>query len=231
MRAALIPMKSLADAKMRLADVLDRRERSELALAMLVDVITACVESECFDRIGVVSSDSDVFWQVRELGAMPIPEPATLSGLNDGLTFGVRYLARRIGAEEVVILPADVPLVRAVDVCTVVNALAGDERRVVMVRAYDNGTNALALRPPEIIPMRFGVNSADAHRAEAERAGVECVELALERLTFDVDAAGDVESLAARAVGAATRGWIDARASYGPAKSRAIPRAGEAGSG
>lgn len=213
-------MKSLAEAKMRLSDVLDQRERAELALAMLVDVVTACNDSEVFDRIAVVSGDSDVFWQVRELGAMPVAEPATLSGLNDGLTFGVRYLARRIGADEVVILPADVPLVQAVDVCTVVNALAGADRRVVLVRALDNGTNALALRPPEVIAMRFGINSASAHRAEAEGAGVECVKLELERLAFDVDAAGDVETLATKAVGAATRGWIDARASYGPAVTR-----------
>ncbi len=215
MRAALIPMKSLADAKMRLADVLDRRERAELALAMLVDVITACNEAECFDRVAVVSSDSDVFWQARELGATPIAEPATLTGLNDGLTFGVRYLARRIGVEEVVILPADVPLIQPVDLLTIVNALAGAEKRVVLVRAYDNGTNTLALRPPEIIPMRFGVQSADAHRREADTAGVDCVELQLDRLVFDVDAADDVASLASRRVGAATRGWIDARASYG----------------
>jgi 2-phospho-L-lactate guanylyltransferase len=213
-------MKALGEAKMRLADVLDARERAELALAMLVDVVSACVESEMFDRVGVVSGDSDVFWQVRELGATPIAEPATLSGLNDGLTFGVRYLARRVGCDEVVIFPADVPLVRAEDVCTVVNALAGSERRVVMVRAGDNGTNALGLRPPEVIPMRFGVDSASKHRDEAEGAGVEVVELEVPRLAFDVDAAGDVETLASKAVGAATRGWIDARASYGPAVKR-----------
>jgi 2-phospho-L-lactate guanylyltransferase len=214
-------MKSLDGAKMRLADVLDRRERSELALAMLVDVITGCVESEMFDKIGVVSSDSDVFWQARELGATPIAEPATLSGLNEGLTFGVRYLARRIGCEEMVIFPADVPLVRPVDVCTVVNALAGADRRVVLVRAGDNGTNALGLRPPEIIPMRFGRNSADAHRTGAEEAGVDCVELQLERLAFDVDAPEDIDAMASMPVGAATRGWLDARASYGPAILRA----------
>lgn len=213
-------MKALGEAKMRLADVLDARERAELALAMLVDVVTACVESEMFDRVGVVSGDSDVFWQVRELGATPIPEPATLSGLNDGLTFGVRYLARRVGCDEVVIFPADVPLVLAEDVCTVVNALAGSERRVVMVRAGDNGTNALGLRPPEVIPMRFGVDSASKHRGEAEATGVEVVEVDVPRLASDVDAAGDVETLASKAVGAATRGWIDARASYGPAVKR-----------
>jgi 2-phospho-L-lactate guanylyltransferase len=210
-------MKSPGDAKSRLADALDQRERADLALAMMVDVITACIDSGMFDRVAVVSSDTEVFWHVRELGALPIPEPATLSGLNDGLTFGVRYLARRIGSEEVVIFPADIPLIRPVDVCTVVNALAGAERRVVIAPAPDNGTNTLALRPPEVIPMRFGRDSAAAHRAEAEAAGVDCVELHLERIAFDVDAAEDIASLATRAVGAATRGWLDARASYGPA--------------
>lgn len=218
MRGALIPMKSPAESKSRLADVLDARERTELALAMFVDVITACNDSEMFDIVGVVSSDSDVFWAAREHGAKAIAEPATLSGLNDGLTFGVRYLARRAGCDEVVVFPADIPLVRPIDICSVVNALAGrHDRRIVLVRAADNGTNALGLRPPEAIPMRFGRDSASAHAAEAGSAGIECVELDLERLRFDVDTAADVETLATMAVGAATRGWIDARASYGPA--------------
>jgi 2-phospho-L-lactate guanylyltransferase len=213
-------MKSPAASKSRLAGVLDERERAELALAMLVDVITACNDSEMLDIVAVVSSDSDVFWVTREHGATPIAEPATLSGLNDGLTFGVRYRARRVGCDEVVIFPADIPLVRPVDVCSVVNALAGhDDRRVALVRASDNGTNALGLRPPEVIPMRFGHDSASAHAAEAVAASVECMELDLERLRFDVDAAADVDALAKMAVGAATRGWLDARASYGPAIS------------
>lgn len=222
MRGALIPMKSPAESKSRLADVLDARERAELALAMLVDVITACNDSEMFDIVAVVSGDSDVFWVAREHGAKPIAEPATLSGLNDDLTFGIRYLARRVGCDEVVIFPADIPLVQPVDVCSVVNALASrDERRVAIVRATDDGTNALGLRPPEVIPMRFGRDSASAHAAEAATAGVACVELDLERLRFDVDEAADVEALTTLAVGAATRGWLDARASYGPAISNA----------
>ena len=81
-----------------------------------------------------------------------------------------------------------------------------------MVRAGDNGTNALAMRPVEAIAMRFGVGSADAHASAAREAGVEMVELELERLRFDVDTAADVEAMASMAVGAATQGWIDARA-------------------
>jgi len=37
----LIPVKNLANAKQRLADVLDQQERTELAHAMLTDVLQA----------------------------------------------------------------------------------------------------------------------------------------------------------------------------------------------
>ncbi len=220
MRGALIPMKDLAGAKMRLADVLDRNERSELALAMLTDVIEACRTSACFDVIAVVSSDSEVFWHARELGAKPLAEPATLSGLNDGLTFAQRYMARRVAVAELVILPADIPLVRADDVRAVVDALGAHGERAAIVRARDNGTNALAMRPPEAVPMRFGRSSADAHVAAAREGGVEMIEIVNERLAFDVDAPEDLEALASLPVGAATAGWLEARAHYTAGQAR-----------
>ena len=212
MRAALIPMKELEGAKMRLADVLDRTERAELALAMLTDVINACIESSCFEMVAVISGDSDVHWHARELGAKPLAEPKTLTGLNASLTFGQRYLGRRMAASELVILPADIPLVRSGDVRAVVDGIGDSGARVAIVRARDNGTNALAIRPVEAIPMRFGRNSADAHVEEARAASIDVVELDIDGLRFDVDAAEDVEAMSLLPVGAATRGWIDARA-------------------
>ncbi len=219
MRAALIPMKELVQAKMRLADVLGREDRAELAIAMLTDVIVACTDSGCFDVVAVVSNDSEVSWHARDLGAKPLAEPATIrrgsgvQALNDGLTFGQRYLARRIAVSELVVLPSDIPLVRAEDVRAVVDALGPPpERRAVIVRSRDNGTNALALRPPEAVAMRFGCDSADAHRAAALEAGVDIVELALDRLSFDVDSPDDFAALPDLPVGATTRGWIEARA-------------------
>jgi 2-phospho-L-lactate guanylyltransferase len=213
MRGALVPMKDLASAKVRLSDRLSPDERSELALAMFTDVLNACRESALFDVIGVVSADPDIFWHARELGAKPIAEPATLSGLNDSLRFGQRYLARRVAVAELLILPADIPLVRPEDLRAVIDALGDAGPAVTVVRAGDDGTNALALRPPEVIDMHFGPQSADAHLAAARAAGIEPVELHVERLRFDVDAAADVAALPTLDVGAATRGWIDSRMS------------------
>lgn len=212
MRAALIPMKDLDGAKGRLADVLSPAERGGLALAMFIDVAGACVNSRLFDVVTVVSSDSDVFWQTRELGATPLAEPATLDGLNDSLRFGQRYLSRRTGVDELLILPADVPLVRADDLQQVLEAIAGTMPAVALVRARDDGTNALAMRPAEAIDMRFGHRSADAHLSLARETGVPATEVECERLRFDVDSGADVEALGALPVGPATRAWIDGRA-------------------
>ena len=204
-------MKDIAGAKQRLAGVLSQAERAELALAMLTDVIGACREAACFDQVAVISADSEVAWHARDLGAKPLAEPATLSGLNDSLRFGQRYLARRMAADELVMLPADVPLVQASDLRAVVDALGAAERSVVIVRARDGGTNALAMCPAEAMDMRFGPHSADAHLAAAQEAGIAAQELPLERLQFDVDSRADVDELRGLAVGAATRAWVDGR--------------------
>jgi 2-phospho-L-lactate guanylyltransferase len=130
----------------------------------------------------------------------------------------VRYLSRRVAVDEVVIFPADIPLVQAEDVRAVINALTDGPAapRVVVVRARDGGTNALALRPPEIIPMRFGVASAEAHLSEVRNAGAAAVELQNERIAFDVDSPDDLAALASLAAGPATSGWLRARAGYVP---------------
>jgi 2-phospho-L-lactate/phosphoenolpyruvate guanylyltransferase len=214
MRIALIPMKALRQAKMRLADVLDRRGRAELALAMLTDVVAACDASGCFDRVVVASNDDAVFEHARDLGATLLAEPASVVGLNDSLAFGQQHSVR-LGAGELVILPADVPLARAADIHAVVDALATTPGScAVLVRSRDNGTNSLALRPPDAVAMHFGRNSADEHRAAAEAAGITVIEVSCERLAYDIDAPEDLAALPDLPVGAATRGWIDAHARY-----------------
>jgi 2-phospho-L-lactate guanylyltransferase (CobY/MobA/RfbA family) len=60
--------------------------------------------------------------------------------------------------------------------------------------------------------MSFGPASARAHERAARAAGVEVAVLELERLAFDVDAPADLDELPSLAAGAATRGWLDARA-------------------
>jgi len=54
------------------------------------------------------------------------------------------------------------------------------------------GTNGLALRPPDVIALRFGAGSLAAHLAEAEAAGVPISEVHRPGLAFDLDTPADL---------------------------------------
>ncbi|HWQ29223.1 MAG TPA: 2-phospho-L-lactate guanylyltransferase [Dehalococcoidia bacterium] len=201
MRWALIPVKDLRSAKERLGSALSERDRERLALAMLRDVIATA--AQVVDGVAVVSRDSEALWTAREAGATPLLEPGNVAGLNGALEHAARSLMRRRSCDTLLIVHADVPLIRAYDLRGALDALAGD-RCVVAVRSHDGGTNALVLRPPDAIRLRFGPRSFDAHAEEAEAAGVRFVALHNDRIAFDVDRPEDLMALLARRPGGAT---------------------------
>jgi 2-phospho-L-lactate guanylyltransferase len=55
------------------------------------------------------------------------------------------------------------------------------------------GTNALLVRPPGLIPYRFGENSLDKHLEEAEAAGAEAHVYESDTLGLDVDIPADLD--------------------------------------
>ncbi len=54
---ALVPLKRLAEAKQRLAPVLETAPRMELMLSMAADVLAALVQIEAVERVLMVSED------------------------------------------------------------------------------------------------------------------------------------------------------------------------------
>ncbi|HET9063771.1 MAG TPA: hypothetical protein VFO62_10820, partial [Candidatus Binatia bacterium] len=77
MHAALLPVKSLTNAKARLGAALSAAERESLTRAMLADMIEALVATPCLDRTYVLSSDAAVLRAAADLGAQPLRETAT----------------------------------------------------------------------------------------------------------------------------------------------------------
>ncbi len=74
MLAAIVPVKALAIAKSRLANILSQAERRLLVQTMLADVLHALVATPAIARIGVISADADVLEQARRAGADMLAE-------------------------------------------------------------------------------------------------------------------------------------------------------------
>jgi 2-phospho-L-lactate guanylyltransferase len=193
MNAALVPVKALADGKSRLAGALPRGALERLALAMLGDVVVALQGSGVVARVMIVTPDPRVADEAKALGAEPLLRDDP--GLNPALDAGARVLAEG-GTERLLVMLGDVPGARASELAelfTALDALGG--RGAVLAPSRDGGTSALLRAPWDVIPNRFGKDSAAAHREAARAAAVPYRELALASLAIDLDRVEDAHAL------------------------------------
>ncbi|HVA23870.1 MAG TPA: 2-phospho-L-lactate guanylyltransferase [Chloroflexota bacterium] len=184
---ALVPAKVLAGAKSRLIEVVDEVERGTVVLDMLSAVLEQLREVRSINAYAVVTSDERAAATARQLGAVVVAESS--EGLNLALDTGRAWAIER-GAEGLLVVLSDLPLVLAGDLDAVVRA-AG-KASVTIAPSKDGGTNALLLRPVDAIPFRFGRDSARYHRFEAMKLGLELAIVERDSLAFDVDTPQDL---------------------------------------
>jgi len=161
---ALVPLKSLDDAKSRLGSVLDAQGRHDLALRMLTRVVDACQGAGL--EVAIVSSDPMAYIAARELGAVVVDDGG------EDLTGSVRRgLAAYPDAPLAVVIAADLPYVTTDDV----EALIGAADPVAVAPSPDGRTNAVAARPPAAFAPAYGPDSAARHGGvRVERPGLAC---------------------------------------------------------
>jgi len=204
--AALVPAKALDQAKGRLAAILSEEERRDLALAMLEDVLRALKAAPRIDLVAVVSPDAEVLAKAQALGAQPIAELPSARGLNQALRHGLSLLSPR-GIDALLVVLGDVPAVSPAEVEAVLDILP-PEQGVVICPSVARGTSAIALRPADAIPFRFGRGSFLAHQREAAARGIPCRVLRIDSLSRDIDGPDDLLELVSRPADTATHRFL-----------------------
>src|SRR6185437_14551442 len=141
---ALVPVKSLAIAKSRLAPYLSHHQRELLVLDMLHHVLQILRHSELFERVSVVSADDRVLDRALVWGAQALPEEK--DGHNPALeAAALRELAA--GSTALLTISADLPLLTIWDIRALVEQSA--QYQVVLAASREGtGTNAILIRPP-----------------------------------------------------------------------------------
>jgi 2-phospho-L-lactate/phosphoenolpyruvate guanylyltransferase len=197
MRAILlIPFKSLATAKQRLAEALDASQRSQLAEAMLRDVMTAAAGVKDRIDVALVTGDAHAEMIARELGFIVI-EDARNESETAAIEMATAWCEQQ-GYDTTIVVPADIPLIAADELRRVLDA--APEEGAVFVPAYDRrGSNCILRRPASIIPLRFGNDSFLPHCQAMEKSGKELIILEMPGIGLDIDNPHELELLAARA--------------------------------
>lgn len=103
---------------------------------------------------------------------------------------------KNAGWEAALILPGDMPLVRAADIEEVLAQVPRDAAApfALLVPSHDRmGTNALLLAPPDIIKLRFGYDSFTFHMNQVTAQGLPIRFVENEHIALDIDEPADLE--------------------------------------
>jgi 2-phospho-L-lactate guanylyltransferase len=99
------------------------------------------------------------------------------------------------GGQSTLILPADLPRLQLADLKTMVEAAHSQPAALIAPCHRLDGTNALLLRPPDLIPFTFGPGSFASHQQAVRAVGLEPVIYRSPTVAFDLDLPEDLQQL------------------------------------
>jgi len=191
----LIPFKSLATAKQRLAEVLDAHQRSRFAEALLYDVLTAAAGVTDRTDVALVTGDPRAQALAREHRFLVIPDKRNESE-TAAIEMATTWCERR-GYDTSIVVPADIPLITAAELHRVLDEAPAEG--ALIVPAYDRrGSNCIVRRPASLIPLRFGNDSFLPHCEAMRGTGKPLIILELPGIGLDVDNPHELVLLVAR---------------------------------
>lgn len=202
----VIPVKSFAMAKQRLASLLQPQERAALARAMFEDVLDVVAGSPYLAGTLVVTNDPQAAAIARHGNARVLTEPA-----DGGLVPAMRYAAGFLcdtGNAGMVVIPADLPMIKAADIELIVRSQPDTPAVALVGASSDGGTNALLCSPPNAIPICFGRDSFRVHRNMAQALGLLPKVLTVPRLARDIDRPEDLLAFMEQPCGPRTHAYL-----------------------
>lgn len=190
---AIVPVKPLRRGKSRLSTVLTEDERTALNQNMLANTLKILSSVERIDTIMVVSRDPGALTLAREFGARTVLEngnPELNTALRRAALVAKTYLAN-----EIIIIPADLPLVTKQEIEFFLSRSGNPPEIVISPDRRKDGTNLLYIHPAGLIQFNYGSGSFAKHLSQAEKAGARIEIVESTSLGLDLDLPEDLELL------------------------------------
>lgn len=188
---AIVPVKPLNRSKSRLSPVLSIKQRETLSKEMLERTLMTLKQVKSIRGIVVISRDTAALAFARQLEVQTLQESGAPE-LNDSLTRATQVVSSW-NAGGVLVVASDIPLMQPDDIEKMVEMASSAPVVVIAADRRREGTNALLVCPPSMIPYRFGEGSFQLHIQEARAAGIEVRIHDSPTLALDVDVPADLD--------------------------------------
>jgi 2-phospho-L-lactate guanylyltransferase len=192
---AILPIKSLDEAKQRLRDELDPTPRRALVEAMFSDVLVALRRAKLVDQVLVISADHGAQRIAGGYGAMVLEQDDL--GHSEAAAAGAARVVE-LGAERALMVPGDCPLLMPAELDDLIARPFTSPSAIIVPDRHGTGTNALLLTPPTALAPAFGPGSHERHTANAIAAGVAAHTVEVPSLALDIDTPEDLAAVEAR---------------------------------
>jgi 2-phospho-L-lactate/phosphoenolpyruvate guanylyltransferase len=189
----LLPVKNLNTAKQRLASILSQPARTELAQAMLLDMLEVLASSPRRPEVSLVTSDPFAVDLAHRFDFEIIADSSN-RGETDAIEMATKVCELR-GRDYTLVIPADIPLIQAWELDKILEN-APETGSVLVPAADGRGTNAAFRRPAGLFPLRFGNDSFKPHLSAARATTKPCSVISLPGVALDVDNPSDLRQLA-----------------------------------
>lgn len=188
----LVPVKNLSQAKQRLSAILDQSARTQLAQAMLHDVVEAISSWPNRPEAALVTCDPFALTLASKYGFEVIADHAN-TGETNAIAMATHVCELR-SIDNTLVIPADIPLIQAWELQHILES-APHSGSVLVPAGDGRGTNAIYRRPAGLFPLQFGNDSFKPHLEVAKSTGTPCVVLTLPGIAVDVDNPADLKQL------------------------------------
>ena len=187
MKFVIIPIKTFENSKNRLKSHLNDTIRMQLCELMAMDVLNAVLKNEEFDKIIIITKEKQAFSKYTNDKIIIIEENEEL-GINQAIKFA--YNQFNIGkSDAVLILHADTPLISKDDINWMSDKLTSHESIAIIAPSLrKDGTNALLVKPANLIKFQFGKNSYEKHlELLKNKQDLEVLIFENENISLDID--------------------------------------------
>jgi 2-phospho-L-lactate/phosphoenolpyruvate guanylyltransferase len=190
---AIVPVKPLRRGKSRLSTILSEDERERLNHQLFVHTIEVLKKVDAITDILVVSRDSDVLTEARDMQVRTVTENGTPE-LNAALRRASLF-SKNFSTEGILIVPADLPLMTPEDVNAFLKERRTSPVEIIAPDRRGQGTNLLFTNPADLLTFSYGMDSFDRHVTQAKKKDARVVVFENDRIALDLDIPEDYDLL------------------------------------